>query len=500
MSTPKLPKYCYARGERIWVRYRDAEGKWVNKRTPYSLDQVEYARRFISARLKAIAAKVAAGTSSPNSVREYVERWFRERESRGIASAASEYARLKKFALPHVGDLLLEDVRPHHVRDLVRALKKLTLEKDKDGNRVLAPRTVHHVFSALYNVFENAIVDELVFGENPVKVKAGELPKKVDSDPEWRSQATYAVAEVEGLLTETIIPVQRRVQYALKALAGLRHGEVAGLAWRHFDVSAEPLRRINVVQSWCSVEGEIKSTKTEETRQVPAHPVLAKILTEWREKHWPRIYGRAPTLDDFVVPTRTGSCVSAKDANEAFKRDLAALKFRVDAGKSRDRGGHDLRSWYQTRCIEDGADSMLLRRTTHAAPKTVSGGYERFSWATLCREVAKLTINVPDEKILQTVTLSLQAEKKAAARWTSVVTPLGLEPFSERYRGLRVTLTRPDVPNPRSVVVTREHSRVTAPVPMVSTAVRIAEKAIRNGDLPRALQILAQLEAAHNNR
>ena len=82
--------------------------------------------------------------------------------------------------------------------------------------------------------------------------------------------------------------------------------------------------------------------------------------------HWARLYGRQPTPDDLVVPTRNGTPVDAADAMHAFKADLTALGLRVEAGEHRDRGGHDLRAWYKTRCVDDGADSLIIRRTTHA--------------------------------------------------------------------------------------------------------------------------------------
>ena len=103
----------------------------------------------------------------------------------------------------------------------------------------------------------------------------------------------------------------------------------------------------------------------------------------------------------------------------------AELGLRIEAGEHRDRGGHDLRSWYETRAIEDGADSLILRRSTHAAPKDVAGGYERFSWKVICREVAKLEIGLLDGEILMLGT----AERRASNRWRKVVTPMGLEPM-----------------------------------------------------------------------
>ncbi|MGN6108753.1 MAG: tyrosine-type recombinase/integrase, partial [Kofleriaceae bacterium] len=429
-SERELPKYCYARGRKIWFRYQDESGGWVNKSSKFTVDQAEAAGRYIKALLRGIELKVSGVLVTPTmTLREYVEQWIKDREQRDVASIVDERNRLRRYVLPRLGALQLEEVRPRHVRDLIRHLK-VTKRKGKDGTEKapLAPRTIHHIYNDLHNVFETAIVDEVLVTANPVRVKQNEMPAKVDADPEWRGLATYTTREVETLITSVLIPVIRRVSYALKSVAGLRHGEAAALCVRHLDFDAVPLGRIRVVQAFSTRHSKIKSTKTEVTRDVPMHPVLQKILKAWLEDHWPRVYGRRPTPDDFVIPTLTFRCISSKDANDAFKLDLRAHGLRVPAGSRRARGGHDLRSWYETNCIEDGADSLLLRRTTHAKPKDVSGGYERFSWKSLCREVAKLQLNVPDDQILKLGTVSLQAELKAQNRWRKMVTPSGLEP------------------------------------------------------------------------
>lgn len=411
----------YRRGNKIYARFKDRTGAWISESTRFVVGQEDAATKYVT-KLQAAFDKSRSepAGAAPLTVRAYVARWIEDRDQRGVASAATDGARLAKFALPHVGDLLLSDVRTHHVRDMVRAIRSLS------GDDKLAPRSVIHVFRTLHNVFDCAIVDELI-AVNPAKLKRGELPKKIDADPEWRSRATFTVREVEQLISDPRIPPERRVTYALKAIAGLRHGEAASICWRHLDRTAEPLARANIVQSFDSATGEVKSTKTGETRAVPIHPTLAKIFAAWRLEHWHRVYGRQPTDDDYVVPARTMRPVSVADAGEAFKRDLRALGLRVEAGERRDRGGHDLRSWYKTRCIEDGADSLIVRRTTHAAPKDVDSGYERFSWAAICREVGKLRVTVLDGKVLELATEFATAESKSGNRWTKQVTPLGLE-------------------------------------------------------------------------
>ena len=115
--------------------------------------------------------------------------------------------------------MLLTEVKPRMIRDLVRALRK-------EGK--LSPRTIHHVYGDLHMMFRDALVEELI-ESNPCVLKPGELPSKVDKDSEWRALATYTTHEVERLISDPAIPVERRVLNALKALAGLRHGEAAGL-------------------------------------------------------------------------------------------------------------------------------------------------------------------------------------------------------------------------------------------------------------------------------
>ena len=72
---------------------------------------------------------------------------------------------------------------------------------------------------------------------------------------------------MEQLISDARIPPERRVQYALKAIAGLRHGEVAGLRWRHYDPALEPLGRLVIATSY-----DTGRTNTEVTRRVPVHP------------------------------------------------------------------------------------------------------------------------------------------------------------------------------------------------------------------------------------
>jgi hypothetical protein len=91
-----------------------------------------------------------------------------QRVSQGLFSAADDHARLRNHALPTIGDMNLDDVRPRHIRDLVKTLRAASK---------LAPRTIRHVYGALHTMFRDAVVDELI-PANPCIMKRGELPKR----------------------------------------------------------------------------------------------------------------------------------------------------------------------------------------------------------------------------------------------------------------------------------------------------------------------------------
>ena len=109
--------------------------------------------------------------------------------------------------------------------------------------------------------------------------------------------------------------------------------------------------------------------------------------------------------------------------------DLDALGLRIEAGEHRDRGGHDLRSWFITTCQEHGAHRDLLRVVTHTSKGDVVSGYTRAQWPALCAEVGKLRVSILDGEVLPLATEFATAELRAVRRWRKVVTPMGLEPM-----------------------------------------------------------------------
>jgi len=387
--------YVYARGSRLWIGYWDQSKKLHQKRTDFLLGQETEAR----AELNKIEAEIKAG-ADPNAafvgaitVRRYTERWSKGRTDQGLASAHDDFTRLRLHALPSIGHLDMQDVRPRHIRDLVKLLR---------ARGKLAPRSIRHIYGALHTMFRDAVVDELI-SANPCILKRGELPRRIDKDPRWRATAVFTRGEVELLLSSEALPPDRHVLYALLALAGLRFGEASALRWQSYDTALEPLGRLLIASSWCTRKSKEKATKTEQPRSVPVHPVLAGVLAQWKLSGWSLMMGRAPTPNDLIIPSRRGANRGCNHSLVRFREDLARLGLRR-------RRQHDLRRTFISLARTEGARKDVLERVTHGSSGDIVDLYTELPWSLLCEEVAKLKMSLSTGKILRLPTTAHSAE------------------------------------------------------------------------------------------
>ncbi len=167
--------YVYARGNKLWLGFHDATGKLQQVASGLDVGDEKKARKVlekIEARIRA-GVKLGEAEEGPVTVRRYVVRWTEERKTNAISCADDDATRIRLHALPMIGDLSMEEVRPRHLRDLIRHLRSSTK---------LAPRSVRHIYGALHVMFRNAVVDELI-DANPCVLKRTDLPKLRDRRP-----------------------------------------------------------------------------------------------------------------------------------------------------------------------------------------------------------------------------------------------------------------------------------------------------------------------------
>lgn len=357
-------------GGRLYVKIRVGPGRWRNVPTPYREGQ-EHLAEAMQLELAARAqATEEAGAGAPLTVRVWADRWLK-----GRADEAHDRGRLERHVLPRLGSLLLEEVRPRHVLELVQ-------RKD------LAPRTIRNVYSLVRALFRDAAISDLVTGTPCILGKA-HLPSVEDRDAEWRAVALFSRSELETLISpnEAIEP-DSTVQYALLGLGMMRPGEVAGLRWRHYAEDVQPLGRLTVAGSYAR-----RGTKTVLERWMPVHPTLAAILADWRLSGWERYMGRAPKPDDWIVPAKEDEAHA--DRPERFRARWftdSRIRRHLKALGWRSRRAYDLRRTGISFAREDGARADILKRGTHAAPREVIELYTSVEWRLLCEQVECLRV------------------------------------------------------------------------------------------------------------
>ncbi len=375
----KGKRYIYRRGSKLWMGFtHPVTGKEEQLPTGLPVGQEKKAAKVrddLIARIEA-GAEFGEQIVGTITVAKYAKAWIDERKKGTVSTWKDDDARLKRYILPVIGHLPLQEVRPRAVRGIVKKLKSTGL----------APRTIRNIYGTMRVLFNDAVAEELI-DSSPCVLKRRELPKNKDKDPTWRKGAVFDRSEFIALITSELIPIDRRVMYAILGLGGLRFGEASALCWRDYDANMAPLGRLSVAVSFNTDKRMVKELKTETPRQVPVHPILAQILAAWASSGWPVIGGRAPTPDDLIVPSRRMVHRSRHHMLTKLYEDLEKLGLRR-------RRLHDLRRTFISLARADGARKDLLEVITHGPRGNIVDVYTEFPWAFLCDEVSKLTLNV----------------------------------------------------------------------------------------------------------
>ena len=384
--TSKKPNHdgIYLRGSTLWLRVKNGEGKWcgvssglvipAGASTAESNRQMEAAARMREQLMGGPAAhgEIAAPTPFALTVEHYSKRWLEQRSS-FVRTWKADGGRLDKHVLPRIGRLPLPDIRPKHLADLVHDLR---------AAGKLAPKTIHNIYGVVCALFREAVIQGLLEA-NPCILTVHHLGPKRTHNLAVDEHRPFTKDQLHALLSDKV-PEDRRIAYALGGLAGLRHGEMAGLTWAHYETSHRPLGRILVATSY-----DIGRTKTGVPRLVPVHPALAEILDSWKLTGWPQLMARAPKPEDLVVPLPA----SGQGPAGRMRRPQGSLRYLHNDLKTlgiEEHCFHDLRHGFISLLRSDGATKDILGRITHSPSREVLEGYTSYEWEVLCREVLKL--------------------------------------------------------------------------------------------------------------
>lgn len=462
----------FTRGNTLWLRWRTGEvdkhgrPKWRSASSMLCVGNEVLAAKMLADVEAAVAVKRPApsGSGSP-LLRDHAMAWLDTLETETVKDDRS---RVVNHILPVLGDVRLDELRPKLIRDLVESLKtKATIgNRHRDGSRpatgeLLSPRTIRHVYTVLHRMLEAAVADELI-ASNPCVLKPGELPREVDKDRTWRRTAVFTRDEVETIVSAADkIPEDRRVLDALFFIGGMRFGEAAALTWRDYDADATPLGKLVIEKSYSTRAHKVKSTKTDNPREMPVHPMLAKILATWKLGGFKRFTGRDPKPDDPIVPSTRGTWRNVNVALRHFHKDLESLELRT-------RRQHDGRRTFISIARADGARPDILRWATHGPSGDVIDDYTTLPWSTLCDEVAKVKLAVREGLVIEmpiaravgdgsAVTTLVTVEKSSVVTTASKKVDGWGSPGRDRLKGTPALLA------PAVQVVRNDHQEVTGP-------------------------------------
>jgi hypothetical protein len=126
---------------------------------------------------------------------------------------------------------------------------------------------------------------------------------------------------------------------------------------------------------------------------VPVHPVLAKVLAEWKLHGWPARHGRRPAASDLIVPNIEGRNRDGRRSLMDFLEDLDHLELRR-------RRQYDARRTFMSLALDDGASKDVIRWITHPRPTDVFDMYITVSWKALCEAVNCIQVEVKTGEIV----------------------------------------------------------------------------------------------------
>ncbi len=218
-----------------------------------------------------LAARVSDKVARPNPESlfvDYIDWWLTIAVNPKLrAKTARDYAgHLRRYALPHLGPLRLNSIRPLDIQSAVAALI----------DQELSPRTVRYTHSVLHSALEQAVKWELI-EKNPAAYTI--LPRK--QPPEvialTRSQATSFANTCEG---HAFGPI-----FLLAVSTGLRPSEYLALRVKdiHFQESKLTVERTVERQTGRWLFQETKRPRNRRTVSLPAE--MTKCLEAYCRTH-----------------------------------------------------------------------------------------------------------------------------------------------------------------------------------------------------------------------
>ncbi len=249
-------------------------------------------------------------------------------------------------------------IERHHIESYKLALSARPGKLDKPASVA----TIRHKLGMLRTFFERIIEWDYEDAPRKVPIFSGDFPKADEPLPRFLDDPTYAKF-MATLQKDTNL--RRRVIVELLARTGMRVGEIGGLRDDAvFRLGDERWLRIPV--------GKLHNDRT-----VPLHPVLAELITDYRERRGPSASGLLVVRDDGQPFDR-----------RTIHRYVATVAKRAGTGHVHP---HQLRHTLATHCINRGMSlEAIAAMLGHRSPR-MTLVYARISNDSVAEQYFKAT-------------------------------------------------------------------------------------------------------------
>ncbi len=253
------------RGERSWrLKFEGGERDPATGKRQTRFVTVRGTKKDAQRELTRLLAEVGNGTAvapSRVTVAEYLREWLAGADHLAYKTRERYRGLVEQQAIPHLGALELQKLRPAHIADWHATL----LRSGGAEARPLSVRTVGHAHRVLHTALARAAQLEIVTRNVASMVH----PPKVDAEEVVILSADQVADVLAKLRGRRLFPI-----VAVALAAGLRRGELCALRWGDLDLAA-PALRVERAMEQTRAGLKIKDLKTRHGRRTLTLPAFA---------------------------------------------------------------------------------------------------------------------------------------------------------------------------------------------------------------------------------
>ena len=270
-------------------------------------------------RLPSELAEVRASAGAPRSgvtLAEFATAWLATRDPR---TRHGDEQRLRSHVLPQLGGRRVREI----VADDVSGVIRRTL-----GKKGIEVKSVKNAYATFAELLGAALAQGLL-SQDP-----RELPADIWPVAPAAPRPSFSDAEVAALTLDERLDAELRIYNSLAFYTGVPSAQLC--CWRFGD--------------WPAALG------------TPPAPELEATLLSWQQHGFERVFGRPPTVEDWLVPRRSDVTQPQSEGSlyKAFRRCCVALGIAT-------RSPHALRNTFEQRMENAVPPAPQLSSETQAA-------------------------------------------------------------------------------------------------------------------------------------